>query len=127
MNYADWLEKNVCILLNEDELFELWDLANEDEPVYHNDKYFFNSRFDCNYELACAISAGNYTHTHNYVFFNNKGNLESCNNIDDENSLFNLHEVIDYIINNQEEIENDSRWSAIRQSAYENDLSMINQ
>lgn len=76
--------------------------------------------------MACAISAGNYVHTHNYVFFNNKGNLESCKSIDDKNSPFDLDYVVDYIVNNQEVIENDSRWLEIRQSVYENDKSMTN-
>lgn len=109
-DYQHWLEQNITDILTENEILEIWnDYCKSNHTIFDNDKYFFENQMRewHPYEIAIAICNGNYNIDDNYVCLNEaeEFNLISFNSYNDKNSPFNLSELIQYIIENQNEIE----------------------
>lgn len=84
-------DKETFIELWEDESkaskVALWNLyareCQEDDEIYYNDEDFFNTFFSSPIEAVRACYFGDYTFSHEFVWFNGYGNLDSADRIDD--------------------------------------------
>lgn len=121
--YSEWLKENLEKELSNSELLTLWNNYSEDEQIHDNDSEFFATFFEDGYSIARAIWAGNYVFTDNYVFFNRMGNLETFNNLTDENSPFHLDSLISFVEDNQYQLQHYSWFSFISKDAYEDDIA----
>ena len=59
------------------------------------------------WDIVRTCYFGDFNPTHEYFWFNGYANLESDYDIDGEKSPFYIDELVDYIVENEEDFEND--------------------
>ena len=98
-------------MMNSAEILELnnlfCELANyHDNHIYYLDEEFFEEIFcGSKDELARSIFYGDFSYSHDYVFFNGYGNLETKSYLDYNNLPDFVDNIAQYIIDNFSDFE----------------------
>lgn len=79
-----------------------------DDYIWENDEYEINEYFgdDSPYEVLCRTGYGDYHISHDYFRMDGYGNVRSFNNIHSDVSPFYADELADFIIDNDNSLDN---------------------
>ena len=79
-----------------------------DDCIWENDEYEINEFFgeDDPYEVLCRTGYGDYHISHDYFRLDGYGNVRSFNNVHSDASPFYAPELADYIIDNENSLDN---------------------
>ena len=79
-----------------------------DDYIWDNDEYDLNEYFgdDSPYEVLCRTGYGDYSISHDYFRTDGYGNVRSFNNVHSDVSPFYADELADWIIDNENSLDN---------------------
>lgn len=108
MTYEE-IMKAVAIMETAD-IIELWNEYIEevnypDDRVYGNNMLFFEEMFAHPYDVAIAVTYGDWRQDDEYVVFNGYGNISSFNYWGESNSPIDIDALVEWLSDNKEKVE----------------------
>lgn len=97
-------------IMDTQDIIELWNECIEEvnypgDRVYGNNMLFFEEMFAHPYDVAIAVTYGDWIQDDNYVVFNGYGNISSFNYWGDSNSPIDLDVMVEWLSDNKEKVE----------------------
>ena len=93
-------------LLDTEEIVALWNECIEEvnyphDRVYENDMTFFDEMFSQPYDIAVAVSYGDWKANDKYVVFNGYGNIATFNQWKGYNSPIDIDVLVEWLLDNK--------------------------
>lgn len=97
-------------IMDTQDIVELWNECIEEvgypsDRIYGNNMLFFEEMFAHPYDVAIAVTYGDWRQDDNYVVFNGYGNISSFNYRGDSNCPIDLDVMVEWLSDNKEKVE----------------------